>query len=72
MRILLWSSWVLITISALLIMGYLIGFSMGISTSYNFGDPNKYEFFLVALWKLGLGALIPGLVVRYLTKKAME
>lgn len=72
MRVLLWISWVLIIFSVLLIIGHLVAFYMGMSASYNFGDPNKYEFFLVSFWKLSLGALIPGLVVRYLAKKAMN
>ncbi len=71
MRVLLWISWVLIIISVSLIIGHLVAFYLGMSASYNFGDPSKYEFFLVSFWKLGLGALIPGLVVRSLVKRAI-
>ncbi len=71
MRVLLWTSWVLITVSALLIAGHLVAFYLGMSASYNFGDPGKYEFFLVSFWKLALGALLPGLGVRYMVKKTL-
>jgi hypothetical protein len=39
------------------VMGY-----MGYATSYNFGDPGKFQFFLVPLWHIGLAVAAVGAV----------
>jgi len=32
----------------------------GVATSYNFGNPEKYEFILVPLWQIGLAVAAIG------------
>jgi hypothetical protein len=40
-------------ILASVVMSYL-----GLSTSYNFGDPTQFQFFLVPFWQLGLAIAV--------------
>jgi hypothetical protein len=37
------------------VMGY-----MGMSASYNLGDPAKFEFILIPFWQIGLGLAVVG------------
>lgn len=39
------------------------GYLLGAGPSINFGDPKKFEFILVAFWKIGLAMLIPGWII---------
>ena len=41
----------------------LAGMLLGAGPSINFGDPKKFEFILVAFWKIGLAMLIPGWII---------
>lgn len=34
--------------------------AIGLSPSYNLGDPSKFEFYLVSLWHIGAGILVIG------------
>ena len=33
---------------------------MGMSASYNLGDPTKFEFVLIPFWQIGLGLIVIG------------
>jgi membrane protein implicated in regulation of membrane protease activity len=33
---------------------------MGVSASYNFGDPTKFQFMLVPFWQIGLAIVVAG------------
>ncbi|HHI82253.1 MAG TPA: hypothetical protein ENJ99_03790 [Rhizobiales bacterium] len=40
-----------------------MGMLLGAGPSINFGDPRKFEFILVAFWKVGLALLIPAWII---------
>ncbi len=69
-KLLIWLAGGSLLIGALLILANVVLHFMGISASYNIGDPAKYEFRLISFWHvglalLGIGALL-GLIVRNL------
>jgi hypothetical protein len=41
---------------------------MGLSASYNFGDPTKFQFVLVPLWQIGLAIAGSGAVLLIATR----
>jgi cytochrome b subunit of formate dehydrogenase len=45
---------------AALILANIIMSFVGLSASYNFGDPAQFEFFLVPFWQLGLAIAVIG------------
>jgi hypothetical protein len=49
-----WLGVALLGIGVLAIVASAAMTTMGLSASYNFGDPSKFEFFLVPLWQIGL------------------
>ena len=55
-----WSGIALIGIGVLAIVASAVMSTMGLSASYNFGDPSKFEFFLVPLWQIGLAVAAVG------------
>jgi hypothetical protein len=53
-RSLLWAGSFLCCIgAAVIIVSGVLGY-FGLGTSYNFGDPQKFEFVLVPFWQIGL------------------
>jgi hypothetical protein len=59
-KTLLWLGGVLCGIGATLIV-VSAGLSyLGLGTSYNFGDPAKFQFVLVPFWQIGLAIAILG------------
>ena len=59
-KLLLWLGVVLLCIGVLAIVASAVMSTMGLSASYNFGDPSKFEFFLVPLWQIGLAVSAVG------------
>lgn len=45
------------------------GMLLGATPAINFGDATKYEFNLKPFWMVGLGFLIPGIVLRLIAPK---
>jgi hypothetical protein len=52
--------WLFSSIGLLLIVANIVLSFMGLSASYNLGDPTKYEFVLVPLWQIGLAVVAAG------------
>jgi ABC-type enterochelin transport system permease subunit len=57
---LLWTGAVLCSIGAALIAASMVLGYMGLSGSYNFGDPAKFQFYLVPLWQIGCAVAVVG------------
>jgi hypothetical protein len=53
-RSLLWAGSVLCSIGAAVIVVSAVFGYFGLGTSYNFGNPAKFEFVLVPFWQIGL------------------
>jgi hypothetical protein len=51
-------------IAASAVMGY-----MGLAASYNFGDPAKFQFYLVPFWQIGLGIAVVGVICLLLSRR---
>ena len=72
-KLLLWTGGILCCIgTAVIIVSGVLGY-FGLSTSYNFGDPKKFEFVLVPFWQIGLSIIALGgvglLIGRWLKAK---
>ena len=59
-KLVLWLGVALLGIGALAVVASVVMSTMGLSASYNFGDPSKFEFFLVPLWQIGLAIAAVG------------
>ena len=46
------------------------GWYLGAAPSLNLGDENNFEFILVRFWKLGLGALVLGLIYTLVARRS--
>ena len=57
---LIWIGGLLCVIGAALIVASGVSGSMGLSSSYNFGNPAKFQFFLVPLWQIGCAVAVAG------------
>jgi hypothetical protein len=53
-RSLLWAGSILGCIGAAVIVVSAVLSYFGLGTSYNFGNPEKFEFVLVPFWQIGL------------------
>ena len=42
---------------------------MGISASYNIGDPSKFEFRLISFWHIGIGLACIGLLLGLISRR---
>jgi hypothetical protein len=62
-RGLLWMGGLLCGIGAALMVASVVMTYIGLSTSYNFGDPAKFQFVLVPFWQIGLALAAVGAVV---------
>ena len=52
-----------------LIAAYFVLTSIGVSASYNFGDPAKFEFILVPFWQIGSALVVIGLVFLLIARR---
>ena len=57
---LLWLGSLLCGIGVIVIAAGVVLSYMGLSASYNFGDPAKFQFILVPLWQIGLALAVLG------------
>jgi hypothetical protein len=57
---LLWMGGLLCLVGAALIVGSVVSSSMGQNPSFNFGDPAKFQFYLVPLWQIGCAVAVIG------------
>jgi hypothetical protein len=59
-KLLLWLGFVLGGIGIALMLVAAVMTHMGMSASYNLGDPTKFEFVLVPFWQIGLAVAAVG------------
>jgi hypothetical protein len=59
-RTLLWVGGLLCGVGAVLIAVSAVLSYMGLGSSYNFGDPAKFQFRLVPIWQIGPALAILG------------
>jgi hypothetical protein len=57
-----WIGGIFCTIGVALIAASIVMNFFGLVASYNFGDPAKYQFYLVPFWQIGLAAVAIGCV----------
>jgi len=57
---LIWIGGVLCVLGLAAIVASAVGSSMGLSPSYNFGNPAKFQFYLVPLWQIGCVVAVVG------------
>lgn len=56
----IWIGGLLCGIGAALIVASAVSSSTGVSPSYNFGNPAKFQFYLVPLWQIGCATAVAG------------
>ncbi len=61
-RVLIWLGGIFLTAGLLLIAANVAMHFMGLSASYNFGDPSQFEVILVPFWQLGVALIALGAV----------
>jgi hypothetical protein len=59
-----WIGGIFCAIGVALIAASIVMNFFGLEASYNFGDPAKYQFYLVPFWQIGLAAVATGCVLR--------
>jgi hypothetical protein len=59
-RLVLWIGVLCCSLGVALVAANLVLDFLGMSASYNFGDPTKLEFILVPFWQIGLALLAAG------------
>lgn len=64
-----WGAYLTVALGVFFLACQGMGALLGAQPSINFGDPAKFEFYLVAFWKIGLALLIPGTAVWALARK---
>lgn len=68
--ILNWVGRIGLVAGVLLIAANVVMHFMGLSASYNLGDPAKFEFWLISFWHIGAGLLVIGAVLMLVTRRA--
>ena len=63
-----WTSAVTLVIGIFFLAAQGMGLLLGASPSINFGDASKFEFILVAFWKLGLASIGAWLIIQGLLR----
>ena len=69
-RALLWGGTLLCGAGVTVIAASIAMRYMGYQSSYNFGDPSKFEFVLVPFWQMGLAIGVLGAVCLLLSRRA--
>jgi hypothetical protein len=59
-RTLRWLGWLFCAVGVALFATYFAMSHEGLTLSYNFGDPAKFQFILVPFWQIGLVILVLG------------
>ena len=55
-----WVGRACLLVGALLIAANIVMNFMGLSASYNIGDPSRFQFVLVSFWHVGAGLVVIG------------
>ncbi len=58
---LIWFGSVTLVVGLLLIAANMVLHFMGMSASYNIGDPSRDEFLLIHFWQIGTGLAVIGI-----------
>jgi hypothetical protein len=53
-RLLIWLGGIFLAGGLLLIVANVVMHFMGLSASYNIGDPGQFEFVLISFWQIGI------------------
>ena len=69
-RALAWVGALLCGINAAVIIASAVMRYMGYGPSYNFGDPEKFEFVLVPFWQMGLAIGVAGALCLLVSRRA--
>jgi len=59
-RVLIWLGGLFLAAGLVLIAANVVMHFMGLSASYNFGDPSQFEFILVPFWQIGVALIALG------------
>jgi hypothetical protein len=59
-KALFWIGVLVCVVGVGLIAASAVSTSMGLSPSFNFGDPAKFQFYLVPLWQIGCAVAVVG------------
>ena len=59
-RILQWLGWLFCAVGVALIGANFMMTYRGLTASFNFGDPAKFQFILVPFWQIGLAIVAVG------------
>jgi hypothetical protein len=57
---LIWIGRVFLIAGVLFIAANVVMHFLGLSASYNIGDPTKYQFYLISFWHIGVALAIIG------------
>lgn len=68
-KVLVWLAGGGIAIGVLLIAANIVLTYMGLSASYNFGDPAKFEFRLISFWQIGAVLLGTGALAGLISRR---
>lgn len=60
--VLIWLGRALLAAGVVLVVANVAMHFMGLSASYNIGDPSKFEFVLISFWHIGLALIGLGAV----------
>ena len=71
-RTLLWLGLALYGFGVALILANVVMSYLGLSASYNFGDPTRFQFFLVSFWHLGLAITLVGVACLMLWRRLVR
>jgi len=63
------AGWILAILGGFYLICSGLGIYLGMKPTINFGDAAKFEFKTVEFWKIGLGFLIPGLLMIFTAKR---
>jgi hypothetical protein len=66
---LVWFGSVSLIVGVLLIAANVVMNFMGLSASYNIGDPSKDQFLLISFWHIGMALTIIGVGAVYVGKR---
>jgi hypothetical protein len=61
-RLLIWLGGVVLVAGLLLVAANVAMHFLGLSASYNFGDPTQFEFILISFWHIGIALMCIGAV----------
>lgn len=65
-----WSTRIALFVSIFFIAAQVTGVLLSMPPTINFADGNKFEFFIVNFWEIGLVILVVALILKYLGKRA--